>query len=140
MVDRGVPVSRLKGSWAGATGGRDQIDGGNGDDIIYGGTNTNYEYGDAGNDHLFKLLCDAIKMPALANDPRFLTNELRHEHVDALEQELETVLLTSSVEDWLDLLNEAGVPGAPINDIAHVIADPEIAGRRGVKAYDRWTQ
>jgi CoA:oxalate CoA-transferase len=83
----------------------------------------------AGNDHLFKLLCDAIKMPALANDPRFLTNELRHEHVDALEQELETVLLTSSVEDWLDLLNEAGVPGAPINDIAHVIADPQVQAR-----------
>ena len=86
----------------------------------------------AGNDHLFELMAGALSRPDLITDARFKTNELRHENIDALQKEMETTLSTKPVEDWLVLLNNAGVPCGPINDIPHVIADPQVAARNMV--------
>lgn len=83
----------------------------------------------AGNDHLFSLMAGALKRPDLTTDPRFASNELRHENVDALQSELEKTLATGPVQTWLDALNEAGVPCAPINDVPHMMKEPQVAAR-----------
>jgi CoA:oxalate CoA-transferase len=90
----------------------------------------------AGNDHLFELMAGALSRPDLIADARFKTNELRHENIDVLQKEMETTLGTKPVADWLALLNTAGVPCGPINDVPHVIADPQVAARNMVIEVD----
>ncbi len=97
-----------------------------------------YESGDghiiiaAGNDKLFTSLAGALDRPGLAQDPRFLTNKDRAENVDALKDELETVLKTQPTQHWMDALEKAGVPCGPINDVAQVMNDPQILSRNMV--------
>jgi CoA:oxalate CoA-transferase len=83
----------------------------------------------AGNDHLFSLLANALGLPQLEHDPRFTTNELRHEHIDALQKELEAVLAKKTSTTWLDLLNTTGVPCGPLNTVKELVADEQIAAR-----------
>ena len=83
----------------------------------------------AGNDHLFGLMAQALARPDLATDARFASNELRHENVDALQAEIEKTLKTGPVQAWLDALNGKGVPCAPINDVPHMMAEPQVAAR-----------
>jgi CoA:oxalate CoA-transferase len=90
----------------------------------------------AGNDHLFGLTANAIGEPGLATDPRFTTNELRHDNVDALEIEMEKALSKNTVAHWLEALNGAGVPCAPINDIPHMMEDPQVVARNMIIEVD----
>ncbi|OYY87378.1 MAG: carnitine dehydratase [Rhizobiales bacterium 35-66-30] len=83
----------------------------------------------AGNDHLFNLAAQALEEPSLSTDPRFVTNDLRHQNVDALQDEMEKVLAKQPVAHWLDALNAKGVPCGPINDIPHMMKDPQVAAR-----------
>lgn len=83
----------------------------------------------AGNDHLFKILTQALNRPDLLSNPNYTTNDLRHAHVDALQVDLEQTLTTGSVRSWLEILNAAGVPCGPVNSIAEVVRDPQVAAR-----------
>lgn len=83
-----------------------------------------------GNDALFVKLCQALGCAELATDPRFASNEERHRHVDALTDILERYLAQGGVDTWIDTLRDAGVPCGPINDIAAVMRDPQLAARR----------
>jgi CoA:oxalate CoA-transferase len=65
----------------------------------------------------------------LAADPRFSENAQRSDNVLALKDALETILRAHDVEHWLDVLSAAGIPCAPINDVAHTCADPQVAAR-----------
>ncbi|APC06634.1 CaiB/BaiF CoA transferase family protein [Polynucleobacter asymbioticus] len=90
----------------------------------------------AGNDHLFDLMTQALARPDLLTDARFKTNELRHENIDVLQKEMETTLAAKTVAEWLVALNTVGVPCGPINDVPHVIADPQVAARNMVIEVD----
>ncbi|KGM33271.1 CaiB/BaiF CoA transferase family protein [Inquilinus limosus] len=83
----------------------------------------------AGNDHLFRLLTEALDRPDLAADSRFVSNDLRHVNLGALQQEMEKTLRTKPVAAWLDVLNAKGVPCAPINDIPHMMQESQVAAR-----------
>ncbi|WP_225768534.1 CaiB/BaiF CoA-transferase family protein [Inquilinus sp. Marseille-Q2685] len=83
----------------------------------------------AGNDHLFRLMAEALDRPDLAADGRFASNDLRHTNIDALQAEMEKTLRTRPVAAWLDALNAKGVPCAPINDIPHMMQEPQVAAR-----------
>lgn len=83
----------------------------------------------AGNDHLFGLLANAIGRPDLLENPDYKTNALRRSHVDQLEADLEQTLRKRTTKDWLDVLNGAGVPCGPVNSIADVAKDPQVAAR-----------
>ncbi len=83
----------------------------------------------AGNDSLFKRLCDAIGRPELVDDERFLSNPNRTAHVDELKREIESTLGTRVTNDWLPKLEEAGVPCGPINNVQDVVEDPHVRAR-----------
>jgi len=83
----------------------------------------------AGNDLLFARLCAALGRDDLAENPLFRTNALRTEHRETLKEELESVLGTRSVQEWLETLEEAGVPSGPINTVDKVLADPQVLYR-----------
>jgi CoA:oxalate CoA-transferase len=83
----------------------------------------------AGNDALFAALCETLGCGELACDPRFASNELRRRNAPELAELLEAALAERSGEAWIEALLEAGVPCGPLNDVADVVADPQVAAR-----------
>ena len=84
----------------------------------------------AGNDDIFRRLVRVLGRPELALDPRFASNEQRCRHEAELEALVEGALSARPADEWLAMLNAAQVPCAPINDVAAVLADPQIAARQ----------
>lgn len=80
----------------------------------------------AGNDALWQSLCDAIH---LAPDARFATNADRATHIADLIAALEHILTKYPTAHWLPLLEAAGIPCGPINDIGAALADPQVRAR-----------
>jgi len=83
----------------------------------------------AGNDHLFSLMAKALGRPDLLDNPSYKTNALRHSHVDQLETDMEQTLRRKTTKDWIEVLNAAGVPCGPVNSVAEVVKDPQVAAR-----------
>ena len=77
-----------------------------------------------GNDAMFARLCDAIKRPDLAE--RFPTNVERLAHRDEITAALAAAFAEEG--DWVERLNEAGVPAGPVNDVPAAFAFAERLG------------
>lgn len=82
-----------------------------------------------GNDTLWKKFCDLIERPDLKADERFTTNPLRTANVDVLSEELTKTFETKTMDEWLHILKEGGIPVGPINDVSRVVRDPAIIER-----------
>ncbi len=83
----------------------------------------------AGNDTLFGRLCQALEIPELATDPRFVTNGCRNRHADALKAALEAVLVRAPAQHWVAILETAGVPCSPIHTVADAVDHPQVRSR-----------
>ncbi|MDR1741897.1 MAG: CoA transferase, partial [Synergistaceae bacterium] len=84
----------------------------------------------AGNDKLWRGLCDVMERPDLRDNPDYALlrdRVARHEELKVIVQDWVGKL---KVAEAVALLDKAGVPCAPINDISQVVADPHIAGAR----------
>ena len=82
-----------------------------------------------GNDKQFVRLTAALGLPALADDPAFMTNEARIKNRDRLDAELGNAVAAFDRERVIKLLAKAGVSCGPINDIAEVFNDPQVQAR-----------
>ena len=82
-----------------------------------------------GNDNLFRKFCEASGQAALAADARYATNGKRVENRAELTRLLGEVFRRRTTADWVDLLEKAGVPNGPINDLAQVYAEPQVKAR-----------
>jgi crotonobetainyl-CoA:carnitine CoA-transferase CaiB-like acyl-CoA transferase len=71
----------------------------------------------AGNDGLFARLCDALDLPALAEDPRFATNPDRVSRREELAALIQDRVANESRAEVAARLDAAGVPAAPVNDV-----------------------
>lgn len=83
----------------------------------------------AGSDHLFASLAAVLERPGLLQDARFAQRKLRVANQAALKAEIEAALAAAPVAHWLARLDAAGVPAGPLNDIAAMMADPQVASR-----------
>ncbi|MGA7872340.1 MAG: CoA transferase [Candidatus Binatus sp.] len=83
----------------------------------------------AGNEAIWRRFCDAIAMPQLKDDPRFLTNANRTAHHPELEAILARIFATRPRDHWLRVLADASVPCAPIANVEEVTRDPHLAAR-----------
>jgi len=83
----------------------------------------------AGNDGLFVKMAQAIGRPDLAENPLFKTNPLRNQHQPALKAEIEAALSGGTTEHWIAVLEKAGLPCGPVNNVAQAVAHPQIAAR-----------
>lgn len=90
----------------------------------------------AGNDHLFALMAKALGRPDLLENPNYSTNALRHSNVEALQTAMEKTLRKKLTKDWLDILNVADVPCSPVNTVADLFNDPQVAVRNMIVAID----
>jgi crotonobetainyl-CoA:carnitine CoA-transferase CaiB-like acyl-CoA transferase len=82
-----------------------------------------------GNDSQFARFCEVTGLDPLAADPRYATNPGRVAHRDELVGLIAARLATRPASEWLADLESAQVPCGPINDLAQVFADPQVAHR-----------
>ena len=83
----------------------------------------------AGNDGLFVKMAQAIGRPDLAENPLFKTNPLRNQHQPALKAEIEAALSGGTTEHWIAVLEKAGLPCGPVNNVAQAVAHPQVEAR-----------
>ncbi len=75
---------------------------------------------------LWRGFCAAIGRPDLPDDPRFSGQGDRSANRDALRSEIDAVLTTRTTAEWIDVLDEHGVPCGPVQTISEAFADPQI--------------
>ena len=83
----------------------------------------------ANNDGQFERFCRAAGTPELLEDPDFASNALRVRNRDRLISTIEAVTRTRGTDAWMEALESAGVPCAPVNTIDRVFADPQVEAR-----------
>jgi CoA:oxalate CoA-transferase len=83
----------------------------------------------AGNDDLFARTAKVLGREDLTADERFTSNPRRVVNYEALHEEMEIALSGKPSKDWLALLDAAGVPSGPLNNVAQVMADPQVLSR-----------
>ena len=81
----------------------------------------------AGNDRLFVKCAAAMAHPEWSADPRFSDGRKRAVNKAALLALMVPVIQTQSRDAWMTTLTRAGVPCAPVNDIADLVATPQLA-------------
>jgi crotonobetainyl-CoA:carnitine CoA-transferase CaiB-like acyl-CoA transferase len=77
-------------------------------------------------DGTWHRLCIAIGRDELADQPDFKTEQARIDNRAKLNSVLAPVFLTRTVKEWVDLLNEGGVPAGPVYAIPEVFKDPQV--------------
>jgi len=80
----------------------------------------------AGNNDLWRRLCEAIEHKSLLEDSRFLDSQLRAKHQVELKNILEDSFQHKTAEQWLNILRVAGVPCARINNYSDILSDPQV--------------
>jgi len=74
----------------------------------------------AGNDRLFVKLARAMGHPEWCEDPRMSDGRKRSANRDVVVASMQPVLLTKTRQEWMGIIGEAGVPCAPVNNIAEL--------------------
>ena len=82
-----------------------------------------------GNDRQFARFCERIEAPALALDPRFLTNGERSRNREALAAAIGAKLAPLDGRMLAATLLDEGVPCGPVLDVAEVAAHPHTRHR-----------
>jgi crotonobetainyl-CoA:carnitine CoA-transferase CaiB-like acyl-CoA transferase len=86
-----------------------------------------------GSDAQFERLCAIVQRPDLWQQERYQTNAGRVAHRKALVAELQAAFGKRPCAEWLDLLLAAGIPAGPVNDVATILQDPQVAARQMVQ-------
>ncbi len=83
----------------------------------------------AGNERLWVKLCNILGKSELLADARFDTNSNRTAHVKELSAILNDVFKQKTIHEWMEVLETAELPCAPINTVADIVNDPQIKAR-----------
>jgi CoA:oxalate CoA-transferase len=75
------------------------------------------------------LFCVLIDRIDIIDDPRFRNGWQRTQNYKVLEPILNVALKERTTSEWLEKLEEVGIPCGPVNNIAQVAADPQINAR-----------
>lgn len=77
------------------------------------------------NEKFWRTFCDVAELNHLRNDARFATNPDRVRHRDALIALVADAMRSRTASDWMERLEGAGIPAAPLNSIADIANDPQ---------------
>ena len=75
---------------------------------------------------IWARFCKAAGAKDLAEHPNYQNGADRSKHRDALNADIEKYTAKRTSAEWIELLNEAGVPCGPIYSIDQVYADPQV--------------
>jgi len=91
----------------------------------------------AGNQSLWEKFCkNVVNRPDWIGDPRFGKVVDRVKNADDLEKIMEEVLVQQETSYWVAKMEEAGVPGGPINSYDQALSDPHVLARDMVLEVD----
>jgi crotonobetainyl-CoA:carnitine CoA-transferase CaiB-like acyl-CoA transferase len=62
----------------------------------------------------------------MMDDPRFATHAARASHIGEIYDLLADIMKTRSTADWIELLENADIPVAPMNRIDDLLTDPHL--------------
>ncbi|MCZ6473290.1 MAG: CoA transferase [SAR324 cluster bacterium] len=80
----------------------------------------------AAGQEIWERLCKVIGAGKMLEDTRYASGGERSKNRDALNAELEPYLAHKTSAEWIEILNEAGVPCGPIYAIDEVFEDPHV--------------
>jgi crotonobetainyl-CoA:carnitine CoA-transferase CaiB-like acyl-CoA transferase len=80
----------------------------------------------AGNDKLFRDLSEVLNHPEWGTDERFQNNAARVANRANLREEICAVTSTEASEYWLQRLGSAGIPVAPVANVAQLMENPQL--------------
>jgi len=83
----------------------------------------------SGTKDLWSLFCGAIDRLDIMDDPRFKTGWLRTQNYEVLEPILREAMKAKTTLEWVEGLEQLGIPCGPVNTIPQVASDPQIAAR-----------
>jgi len=75
---------------------------------------------------IWERFCQAVDAGWLVEHPDYIDAAARLKNRDALNAEIDKILSRRTSAEWVDALNEAGVPCGPIYAIDQVFADPQV--------------
>jgi len=85
------------------------------------------------NDRFWQRLAPALGLGHMVEDARFAKNIERVKHRRELESALEAAIGKQDREPLLKILEDAGVPATPVNNVEQVMQDPQTAARQMVE-------
>ncbi len=83
----------------------------------------------AGNDKLFKSLCEVLEIPNIATDEMYKTNSLRSQNIDKLKLIIEDKLKRKNTDEWIKVMKNLKIPCGPIFNIKQAVENPQIKER-----------
>ncbi|EXJ67824.1 uncharacterized protein A1O5_09170 [Cladophialophora psammophila CBS 110553] len=89
-----------------------------------------------GNDRLFGIICDKLERPEWKSDARFVTNDVRVQNRDLLEDMIEQITRTKTTKQWLAILEGSGMPYAAINDVKDTLDHEHVRARNMITELD----
>lgn len=81
-----------------------------------------------GNDSLWRSFCKVMNLDCV-EDPRFVTNDKRVENREVLIPMLQEIFATQPAAHWVELLEGAGIPAGPVNQLSDIFNDPHVLAR-----------
>ena len=80
----------------------------------------------AGNDKLFKDVCEIVDRMDLHADPNYETTTLRAKHQTVLAETLEVEFAKKTAKEWIEIFGAAGVPCGLINSYERALSHPQV--------------
>ena len=84
----------------------------------------------------FERMCEALNVPELITDHRFLDNRLRIQNIEVLDDALQIAILEFDREPLISLFDKFGAAVAACNNIAEIFEDPHFIARNNIIAVD----
>jgi formyl-CoA transferase len=75
---------------------------------------------------IWERFCHSLGDPDLITRPEYATAAARSKNRDALNAEIDAHTVKRTSADWVERLNEAGVPSGPIYSIDQMFGDPQV--------------
>lgn len=81
-------------------------------------------------EHFWERLCNVMDMPDLFEDLELRSWKGRNRNRHKIRPRLKEKFMTRNRETWIQVLSEANIPVAPVNEIKDLLSDPQISHRR----------
>lgn len=104
---------------------------------LYSAMDGQFNLGASGEGNWIRL-CKALAHEEWLSEPDFETEKKRVEHREQLNELLHDVFSTQTVQHWVLLLNDAGIPAGPVYSVPETFADPQVKHLGVAKTLTAW--
>jgi len=84
----------------------------------------------------WERIAEVLGHPEWRDDPRFVTNTARMQHLEALSTLIGEVLSSRTRDEWMAAFDAAGVPAGPVHSVGEALTHPQTLARGMVVELD----